>query len=68
MYNSFTSYITNQTSDFIITELDTWNNEIDLLSQYYQPYTGDMTTSTYHYHKIQHAWRKHYDLVLLIKK
>ncbi len=68
MYEGFRTYITEQTSDFLITELKTWNDENDFLAQYYQPYTGDITTSTYHYHRVANFYYTNYDFVLLFRK
>ena len=51
MYVSFQNSIKQQSSDFVITELKTWNAEKDFLSQYYAPFTGDIITSTYYYHQ-----------------
>jgi len=68
LYESFNRYITQQTSDFIITEVKTWNNEKNLLAQYYQPYTSDLSTSTYHYRKVHDFYYRSFDFVLLIKK
>ncbi len=71
MFNAFEDYIIKQTSDFIITNLSTYKQEIannGLLPQYYEPYTGDITTSTYNYKKIHNFYYWHYELILLIKK
>ena len=68
MYQAFNDYITNQTSDFVITERKTWDNEYDFLAQYYQPYHGNIEDSTYHYHKMHYFYYREFDFVLLIKK
>ena len=68
MYESFRASITNQTSDFVITHLSTWNNEKSFLSQYYRPYTNHAETSTYTYDKVKYYSRKTYKFILLIKK
>lgn len=64
IYLSFDEYIINQTSDFVITDLSIWNSEKDYLSRYYQPYTGDIETSTFNY---TFGFGGH-NLVLLFKK
>ena len=69
MYQAFNYYITNQTSDFVVTERSTWETEQNFLSQYYQPYiNNDLDASTYHYHKMHYFYYRNYDFVLLIKK
>lgn len=68
LYEESKQYIMNQTSDFVITELQTWENEHELLSQYYSPYTGDIQTSTYHYKKLHYFYYKSVDFILLLKK
>lgn len=68
MYQSFRRYITEQTSDFVITERKTWEQEQDFLGQYYQPYRADINTCTYHYNKLKYYYYVNYDFVLLIKK
>lgn len=64
LYQAIKTYITNQTSDFIITDLSIWESEYYFLSQYYSPYTGDVETCTYKYDDGLSG----YDLVLLFKK
>lgn len=69
MYEEIHGYITDQTSDFIITTLSTWNHERDFLSSYYQPYTGTIDEPTvYHYHQLHYFYYREHDFVLLIKK
>jgi len=71
MFAAFNDYISQQTSDFIITNLYTWEQDVakeGLLSQYYSPYTGDTATSTYHFRKVHYFYYRHFDFVLLIKK
>jgi len=69
MFQAFTDYITNQTSDFIITQRSTWDEESTFLGQYYQPYQdNNIDASTYHYHKMHYFYYRNYDFVLLIKK
>ncbi|MCM1404228.1 MAG: glycosyltransferase family 39 protein [Prevotella sp.] len=67
MYAAFTASITDQTSDFVITDPQVWEDEQDFLAQYYHPYTGDIETSTYHYHKVHYFYYKNFDFVLLYK-
>lgn len=50
MYQAFAATIEQQTCDFVVTELKTWQAEYDFLSQYYQPFTGDIGSSSYTYH------------------
>lgn len=64
MYQAYNDYITQQTSDFIITKQTTWEKEYDLLSQYYQPYTDTI----YHYHQLHYFYYRDIDFILLIKK
>ena len=68
MYESFRASITNQTSDFVITYSEIWDSEKDFLSQYYQPYTNDVETSTYAYNKVNYFSYKEFTFILLIKK
>ena len=69
MFQAFKDYITNQTSDFIVTERRSWDMEQDFRSQYYQPYNNnDIDASTYHYRKMHYFFYRNYDFVLLIKK
>lgn len=71
MFDTFNEYIVEQNSDFIITELSTWNQEVNengLLPQFYAPYTGNITTSTYHFKKVHYFYYIEFDFVLLIKK
>ena len=63
MYEAFNSYITEQTSDFIVTKLATWEKEYDTLSPYYQLYTD----TVYHYRQVFYYYYKHFDFVLLIR-
>ena len=65
MYESHESAITNQISDFVITELSIWEEEKDFLSQYYKPYHEDIQASTYNYRIVSHFFYKYYDFVLL---
>ena len=65
IFNASRDYITNQTSDFIITHFEIWDFDKDFLSQYYQPYTGDIETSTFDYKCNQEFGGK---FVLLFKK
>ena len=67
-YEALENYIINQTSDFVITELKTWESEKDFLAQYYQPYTNDLSRCTFHYRKTNYFYYIHYDFILLIKK
>ncbi len=64
MYQCIHDYVTNQTSDFIITKLDVWNNEQDFLSMYYKQYNDTI----YHYHQLHYFFYREHDFVLLIKK
>ena len=67
MYTAIQKNITNQTSNFIITELNTWETEKDFIAEYYHPYTNNTETSTFNY-KI--LWRNRIELkhfVLLLK-
>lgn len=72
MYKQYRESITNQTSDFVITQLETWNNanEHALLSQYYELYSNidPNTPTSYHYHRVHYFYYRDYDFVLLIKK
>jgi len=68
IYKEFNEYITNQTSDFVITELATWETEKDFLSQYYKPFTDEISDCTYHYRHAHYFYYRHFDFVLLIKK
>ena len=64
IYKCFETYIKEQTSDFVITDVTTWIFEYNFLSQYYMPYTGDIETSTYDY---TFGFGGH-NLILLFKK
>ena len=64
MYEGFENSIKNQTSDFVVIDSEDYYNEIDFISQYYQPYTGDLKTSSYKYWNCIDS----YVLFLLIKK
>ena len=68
MYESHKNSIINQTSDFIITELNTYNKEKEFLSQYYEPFTKNIKTSTFYYHKVSYFNYKDLKFVLLYKK
>ncbi len=63
MPQSFLDNIKNQTSDFLITPLSVWDAENDFLSQYYQPYIGEIS-DTYIFSRMLPS---HPDIVLLIK-
>ena len=67
MYEKFHDYITEQTSDFVITDPQVWENEKDFISQYYHLYTGEIESSSYHYHKVHYFFYNNYDFVLLLK-
>ncbi len=64
MYQAYHDYITRQTSDFIITKAQIWQDEHALLSEYYQPYTDTI----YHYHQLHYYYYRDIDFILLIKK
>lgn len=72
MYSQIQECITNQTSDFVITNLSTWNNpkEHALLSQYYEIYKSENneTPTSFHYHRVHYFYYRDFDFVLLIKK
>ena len=68
MYTAFENYIKNQNSNFIITELDTWEKEKDFLGTYYQLYDESLSNSTFSYNKNNYVVYKNYQFVLLIKK
>ncbi len=67
LYISFEECITNQTCDFVITKLKLWQDE-DLLTQYYKPYTEDITDCTFHYRKVDYFRYEYLDFILLIRK
>lgn len=67
MYEAYNNTITNQTSDFIITSTETWRNENDLLSIYYQPITGFTRSSSYNYFKLSYNYHTFYKLIVLKK-
>ena len=67
MYQSFRNSITGQNSDFVITEVMTWYNDNELLSQYYEPFTGDVNTSKYSYCIPRYYYYLEYNLILLKK-
>lgn len=67
MYESFHNYIIEQSSDFIITDPKVWEEEKDFIAQYYHLYTGEIESSTYHYHKVHYFFYKDFDFVLLFK-
>jgi len=62
MYQAIQNNIKNQTSDFVITSLNIWNSEQDLLSQYYQPYIGEIS-DTYIF-----SYPDYQKIVLLLRK
>ena len=64
LFQAINTYITNQTSDFVITDLSIWESEYSFLSRYYLPYTGNIKTSTFNYYNGISG----YNLVLLFKK
>ena len=68
MYTAFEHYIKNQNSNFVITELDTWEKEKDFLGTYYQLYDKSLSNSTFSYNKNNYVVYKNYQFVLLIKK
>ena len=67
MYEEFKNYIEQQSSDFIITELKTWNMEKDWFSSYYSPYNNTVEASTYTYYKINYGSQSKYEFILLFK-
>lgn len=64
IHNAHKNYITEQSADFVVARFGDWCQEYDFLSQYYQPYTNNINTSTYHYYHVVFTD----DLILLIKK
>ena len=67
MYNSFDKQIRDQTSDFVIVTDLTWITKNQFLSEYYQPYTGNIETSTFIQHGHQNPNITN-GIVLLFKK
>ena len=68
MWQAWRSYLSERKTDFVITFASTWQNEQAFIAQYYEPYTGDLATSTYHYAHLQYFRYQDLDFVLLIKK
>ncbi len=67
-YKALENYIINQTTDFVITKVNTWEKENNLLSQYYKPYTENLDDCIFHYRKVNYFYYLDFDLILLIKK
>lgn len=67
LFSESKNNIIKQTSDFVITELNTWNNEKDFISQYYQPYTNEVKTSTFVYQALLGTDYIPLEFILLIR-
>ena len=68
MYQAFHDYIITKSTNFVVTTVEIWAAEKDFLAQYYELYTGELSTSTYHYRCCYQFYYGETDFVLLHAK